>query len=483
MPFKKRISSVFITLLCFIFLNCVTSCIYKDIFFKGGTETKQNISVENKEIENKVLVSETDLEENVITEGAAVKEPEITAEITGYRIVFLEITSSEKSNHFEHRVANIYAVNADGSGKELIFSDIEEKYDLGRVYSASPDGTKLCCQLFEGGRGAYTALCVIDTASGEIKKIIEFDYTKEEIPSNILSIYGTPVWSNDSKKLLYEVISTPYERPLSGNFRDAGIFMAEVNSGTNYEVELDLGGISVRTTTFLNPVLLTPDDNEIYTLSHIYSPIKENEEIIGFYTEDVGLYKIRSSGGQILKEIFNVESFISERMEAVRNIGNFHYLKNREKLIFQVLGDFEEDGDIWISDPDGKDYHKLTNDKNLREQQPTVFNDPAGHAKVAYIGSDKYGTVFNQTSSGDLYIINSDGSENTKITDYCIGASNPVFSPDGRYISYLFSTYDENVEYVIDNHIEVYDIIKNEITKIKPDDYLVGNIGWILPDN
>ena len=56
--------------------------------------------------------------------------------------------------------------------------------------------------------------------------------------ADVLSIYGNPIWSNDSSKLFYEVISTPSERPLSGNFRDVGIFYTDVNSDNSREIEL-----------------------------------------------------------------------------------------------------------------------------------------------------------------------------------------------------------------------------------------------------
>ena len=482
MPPGKRNCYALIILLCVIFLCCSISCSFIDNLFKEGAESTdivQDKSLQSSNIENEKIADETDSQENILPESAAEAELEVEPETGDYKIAYLDLTSSEQSKHFEHRVANICAVNPDGSDREIIFSDINEQYDLGRVYSASPNGKNLSCMFFEQGRGAYSSLYIIDLSSSELKKIIEFDYTKEEMPADVLSIYGNPIWSNDSSKLFYEVISTPLERPLSGNFRDVGIFCTDVNSGDSHEVELDLGGASIRSTTFLNPVLLTPDDKEIYTLSHIYSPIEVSKEIVGFYSEDIGLYKISSSGGQILEEIFFVESFISEGLDIVSSVGNFQYLKNEDKFVFDVIGYIEEDGDVWISSSDGGNLTKLTNDSNLREQQPTVFNNPEGLSKIAYTGSIRYGTIVNQSKGGDLYIINSDSSENIKITDYNIGVSNPIFSPDGRYISYMVSTYDEYMEYVIENHIEVYDLEIKKVTIIKSDAYIIANIGWI----
>ena len=482
MPIGKIYCYALVILLCVIFLCCIISCNSIDNLFKEDAESTdivQDKSLQSSKVEDRKITDETYSKENILPESVEAAEPEIEPETMNYKIAYLDLTTSEQSEHFEHRVANIFAVNPDGSDREIIFSDIDEQYDLSRVYSVSPDGKNLSCMFFEEGRGAYSSLYILNVASSELKKIIEFDYTKEEMSADVLSIYGNPIWSNDSSKLFYEVISTPSERPLSGNFRDVGIFYTDVNSDNSREIELDLGGASIRSTTFLNPVLLTPDDTEIYALSHIYSPIEVGKEVVGFYAEDLGLYKISSSGGQVLEEILFVESFISEGLDVVSSIGNFQYLKNEDKFVFDVLGYIEEDGDIWISSSDGRDLAKLTNDTNLREQQSTVFDNPEGLSKIAYTGSTRYGTIINQSKGGDLYIINSDSSENIKITDYDIGVSNPIFSPDGRYLSYMVSTYDEYMEYVIENHIEVYDLETKKVTIIKSDAYIIANIGWI----
>ena len=92
----------------------------------GQTDNNQNSgSEDNKEV----------------SESTELVSPEVS-ESSGLRLVYAEITSDSNSNHFEHRVENIYYVAADGSDKELIFSDINEKYDLGPVFSISPDGKK-----------------------------------------------------------------------------------------------------------------------------------------------------------------------------------------------------------------------------------------------------------------------------------------------------------------------------------------------------
>ena len=136
---------------------------------------------ENSEIEDSKEVSES-------TESVS---PE-ASENGGLRLVYTEITSDSKSNHFEHRVENIYSVATDGSFKELIFSDIKEDYDLGPVFSISPDGKKIACKFVEGARGLYSALAVIDISSKSITLLEEFDYIGHEEDVNVLDLYEIP---------------------------------------------------------------------------------------------------------------------------------------------------------------------------------------------------------------------------------------------------------------------------------------------------
>ena len=89
------------------------------------------------------------------TEAATTSASEGEAGSQEYGIAYFEVTSSSESDHFEHRVGNIYAVSADGAGKKLIYSDINNKYDLGNIFGASPDGTKILGMLTEGG-GEHT---------------------------------------------------------------------------------------------------------------------------------------------------------------------------------------------------------------------------------------------------------------------------------------------------------------------------------------
>ncbi|MCL6088059.1 MAG: hypothetical protein M1475_06565 [Actinobacteria bacterium] len=393
--------------------------------------------------------------------------------LNNYRLVYFEVTSDEKSNHFEHRVANIYSIKIDGDDKRLIYSDINDKYDLGPILSISPDGKKIACMVNEGGRGAYSALCVLDIESGDLKKLVEFDYTQE--PVNILlMLYGIPIWSPDSRYLAYELISNPY----TSNFRDRGVFLADTQTGKIKEVVLDVGGASLRSTMFMVPVFFFEDSSKIAAAFHPYYTVEKDSEVTGYYSLNEGLNCFGVEGGAVT-HLFETSIFKGKDLEIISSFDKFSYIEDLNKMVFQVLGDFEEDGDVWISSIDGSDAEKLTNDIQLREQQPDVYVGNGENPMIAYAGVKRYGTVSNQIPSGDIYIINADGTNNKKLTNYNIGPSKPVFSPDGTHIAYINSIYDENFENIIKNQIETVDITGGQIS-VPVKNGFIELVGWTI---
>jgi Tol biopolymer transport system component len=397
-----------------------------------------------------------------------------------YSIAYFEVTSSSESNHFEHRVGNIYAVSADGADKKLIYSDIENEYDLGSIFGASPDGTKILGMLADGGRGAYSAICIIDVLTGELTTLAEFDFTESESGEINLGLYGRPVWSSDSSKIAYEVTTNPYMSPLNSNFRDVGLFIIDVETGEQKEVNIDLGGASIRSTTFLEPVFFAENDSQIFMVSHPYYEKKENGETVGFYSLNDTLYRVGIDGGAPA-EILGVGpgDFSAAGPEIISSFDNFRFIKSSKQIVFQVLGDFEEDGDLWVCNYDGSGLKRLTEDNQLREQQPSLYDSMNGDSKIAYTGSLRYGTISAQIPSGDIFIINSNGSGNKKLTDFKIGASAPVISPGGSSIAFLFSQYDESMNDVIGNYIMIYDLGSGSMEKISSDGYLINIAGWV----
>ncbi|HJX01886.1 MAG TPA: hypothetical protein VJ348_01775, partial [Candidatus Humimicrobiaceae bacterium] len=86
-----------------------------------------------------LLVTEDDTgepeeEENEVTEEEVAEE-----EDEEYHIAYFQVGSEESSMHFEHRVAKIIAISPDGRNENVIYTDLNEKYDLSRIYGVSPD--------------------------------------------------------------------------------------------------------------------------------------------------------------------------------------------------------------------------------------------------------------------------------------------------------------------------------------------------------
>ena len=392
------------------------------------------------------------------------------------KLIYLEITSDEKSNHFEHRVANIYSINLDGNNKKLLYSDINDKYDLGPIFDISPDGKKISCMINDGGRGAYSALCVLDIEKKSLKNIVEFDYTNGN-GDILLQLYQKPIWASDSKYLAYELISNPY----SSNFRDGGIFLANIETGELKEISLDVGGASLRSTMFLVPEFFYENNKKIAAAFHPYYQVKKGDKNSGFYSVNKSLNSININGGSV-SQLFEASLFKDNGPEIITSFNNFKFSETFKEVVFQVLGDFEEDGDLWVYNLDKKDLEKLTNDINLREQQPNILdinnNNNKNNFIISFVGVKRYGTVSNQIPSGDIYLIYSDGSNLKKLTNYNVGPSKPIFSPDGNYIAYLNSIYDENFENIVSHNIEVVSVINGKIfIPVKGD--FIDLIGWI----
>ncbi|MES0341562.1 MAG: hypothetical protein ABUK08_04535, partial [Candidatus Humimicrobiaceae bacterium] len=96
--------------------------------------------------------------------------------------------------------------------------------------------------------------------------------------------------------------------------------------------------------------------------------------------------------------------------------------------------------------------------------------------KIVYI------VASGQESTGDLYIINSDGTGNRQLTDYGSGVTGPIFSPDGMYIAFLLYTYNEDKTIIEDTGIKIINIETGNIYD-SASGYLVDFIDWIEIDN
>ena len=147
--------------------------------------------------------------------------------------------------------------------------------------------------------------------------------------------------------------------------------------------------------------------------------------------------------------------------------------------IFQVLGDFEEDGDIWAFDHKEGKLTKITNDSSLREQQPSVFDLSGLDKKVTYVGVSRYGTIAEHTKLGNIYILNLNNLENIDTLNCQIEGLAPVFSPDGEFLALLTLDYDENFNFIENYQIKTYEIESNEMKNILSTSNIIDLIGWL----
>lgn len=390
-----------------------------------------------------------------------------------YQIAYFQVGSEESSMHFEHRVAKIIAISPDGNGEKVIYTDLNEKYDLSRIYSVSPDSSKISCGFYEGGRGAYGALSVIDVATGEMETVKEFDYTDSESMDMMAEIYGRPVWSNDSKNIAYETVINPY----ADNFSDGGISVVNIDTGDISEINVNMEAFSSENEIFLDPVLFSADDGQLFNILNTRNPKMEEGVVLDYFTRNEKLVAVDISSGEV-NEILDISQF--EGMEA--SMDNFNIFTSQNKIVFQVLGDFEEDGDIWICDSNGSNLTRLTGDTQLREQQPSIFDVPDPNGRIAYVGVGRYGTITSTFNAGNIYIINMDGSGQVEI-DHEVDALKPIFSPDSRYVAFIGYIFDSGLENIESRQIVVYDNQSGEIKVVASGPGIFDLIGWIKTTN
>jgi len=386
-----------------------------------------------------------------------------------YQIAYFEVGIDENSTHFEYRVANIYAVRIDGTDKKLIYSDINDKYALNTAYSISPDGTKILCGISDDARGVYSALCYVDIETGNLIKLIEFDFSENE--ELLESIYGKPIWSNSSDKIAYETIINPY----TDNFKDGGIHLIDIKNREIEKLNIDMDEQSNEGNIFFYPVFFSPDDSKIIAVSHPYLPKIEQGKILDYYTKNESLNIIDIECGKF-KEILNISQFEGIEAEIISSFDNFNIFKDTSLLVFQVLGDFEEDGDIWSYDITKDKLTKLTDDNSLREQQPSILNVQELDKKVSFVGVGRYGTITEHTRSGNIYII--DNLENMETINCKVEGLKPVFSPDGKYLVFMYLEYDENYDYIENYQIKTFEIESGELEVALTSKEMADLIGW-----
>ena len=233
----------------------------------------------------------------------------------------------------------------------------------------------------------------------------------------------------------------------------------------------------VENTTFITPVLFSRDDSKLFCILYTFYPKVEEGTVLDYFTRSEKLLSVDISSGEA-STVLDIDQFKNGEM----SFDSFNLFTQQDRLVFQVLGDFEEDGDIWICNSDGSNLSRLTGSTDLREQQPSILDIPDTAGNITYVGIGRYGTISSQLNSGDIYTINIDGSGQKRITAYEIGAAGPVFAPDGKYLAFMHYEYDSNMVYAENSRIEVYEIETEEKKTVASSSGIMELIGWIKAD-
>ena len=107
----------------------------------------------------------------------------------------------------------------------------------------------------------------------------------------------------------------------------------------------------------------------------------------------------------------------------------------------------DSNGEIYIMNADGSNQTNLTNSP-LRDRWPSF--SPDGTKIVFASNRDSDPQVFGQEGPDEIYVMNADGSNPTRLTNNPARDTEPAFSPDGTKIAFV-SRRDNNYEIYVMN--------------------------------
>jgi Tol biopolymer transport system component len=140
-----------------------------------------------------------------------------------------------------------------------------------------------------------------------------------------------------------------------------------------------------------------------------------------------------------LNEIYVMNSDGSEQTRITDNDaadGNPSWSPDGEKIAFDTDRDSTEENfdndEIYLMNSDGSGQTRLT-DNDASDTNPSW--SPDGE-KIAFV-SNRDETEENFEEGSEIYIMNSDGSEQTRLTDNDVNDYDPSWSPDGEKIAFV----------------------------------------------
>jgi probable HAF family extracellular repeat protein len=331
-----------------------------------------------------------------ISPGADV-EPSFTSD--GSKITF----TSERDGNNE-----IYVMDADGSNQTRLTNNEDNDHEP----AFSPDGSKIA---FVSTRDGKSEIYLMDA-----------DGTNQIRLTNDREVDSSPAFSPDGSKIV-SAFTLFYDENNHSQGHDQGIRVMSVD------------GSSLGRLTFYD--ILFSFELQEEDLGPAFSP---NGSKIAFFS------KPRDNNG--IHEIYTMDANGINKVRLTDNAffdGYPSFSSDGSKIAFQS----ERTGrdDIFVMNADGTDQISLTDasDGDYDPSWAPGYVPPPGETPPGDAGG-KIAFTSNRDGNSEIYVMNADGSNQTRLTDNAARDHDPSFNSDGSKITFVSDRDGNNEIYVMD---------------------------------
>ena len=232
--------------------------------------------------------------------------------------------------------------------------------------------------------------------------------------TNNSALEETPAWSPNGRKIVYRSDQTSPSNPEG----DSEIYVMNADGSGKTNVTDDNQSSDI-TPSF------SPDGRQIvFSSSRNSGPGVDNPD------GGLEIFTIKLDGTGLRQLTFSASPTSNNRNPA--------FSPNGEMIVFESFRDDNEE--IYVMEADGTDQINLTDDPAARDASPSW--SPDGR-KIAF-DSDRTDPS-NPGDDAEVYTMNADGLNPTRLTTNTAGDSEPAYAPDGRQIVFV-SDRDGNAE-------------------------------------